>query len=93
MSASQYSRLQAEPAAEETGSELLDKAEHARRRYQQLNQEHTRLLNDSCDSALAYPDRALSLKRSFQTHRAEREAFESYMLAQTRFRELTLGGK
>jgi hypothetical protein len=91
MSASQGKVLQAEPI-QETSHEVLETAEHARRRYEQLNRKQTRFLNDSCDPALSFPDRALSLTQSFQTHRAAKQAFDAYKLAQRRFRELTLCG-
>jgi len=69
--------------SEDMQGKLVKIAEQAIARYEDLNREHCRLLAESSDPALAYSDRALNVKRSFQTHRVARKAFDDYRRAMT----------
>ena len=79
--------------SQEVQRELLKSAEHARTQYERLSQEHSRLLDESCDPALAYPDGAFAIARSLRMHRAARVAFDGYRNAWARYHRLAMGAE
>ena len=73
--------------------ELLEAVERARARYEGLDQEHSRMVNEIQDGGLVGSDGTLALAQSKEKHRAVQSAVEEYRKALKRFHRLVVDRK
>ena len=73
--------------------ELLEAVEEARARYEDLDQEHSRMLNEAHDIGLGGPDGTLVLARSLKKYAEVQAAIEDYRTALKRFHRVVVDRK